>query len=317
MDFFKPKVVPGWVLTLAGLTGSGKTHAANFISNPGETFFIDSHGTFSTIETLTLLGQQKVWRATEWTDLINATKEFLKVNKGKKATLVLDSGSELVEMAGNFVKARDNLKGIMNYAWGDVWAVIMGWLKMVVEAGHDLILTLQLKRIYEEFMDDKAQKVSIWTGEYEPKQWKDLPYQCTCQIQFEHGLTYPGQKAPILRNRVFTRLIKSRYAQTKETKPFIVGAITKANIAPQLLPYSGTFQECCWEMLLAHESDAEFCKEIRKVAGTVPPGWQPAPQQAPQGPAKAESQPAPRESALDAKEVPKKAPGKAKADEWG
>lgn len=319
MDFFKPKVQPGWLITLAGLTGAGKTHVSNFFSgSPSFTFFIDSHGTFSTIETLTLLGQQQVWRATEWTDLMVATKDFIRINKGRKATLVLDTGSELVTMAQNYIMIRDNKKGIINYGWGEVWKEIMAFLKMVTEAGHDLVLTLQLKRVYDEFMDEKSQKVAIWTGDYEAKQWKDLPYQCTCQIQLEHGITAPGKKEVILRNRVFTRLIKSRYSPVQTTKPFIVGPITRANIAPQLLPYSGTWQDCCWELMQAQATDKEFCRELGKLAGSIPEKWQPP---AAQGPSLEETPAGPGKDAAPTKEVPRKAIPKAKTEtkdeEWG
>lgn len=316
VEFFKPKVQPGWVVTIAGLTGSGKTHASNFFDDPAKTFFIDTHGTFSTIETLTILGQSKVWRATEWTDLMAAAKEFIRINKGIKATLVLDTASELVTQAQNYIKMRDNKKGIVNYDWGQVWKEIMAFLKLIVEAGHDLILTLQLKRQYDEAMDDRGQKVSIWNGSFEAKQWKDLPYQCTCQIQLEHGLTMPGQKSAILTNRVFTRLVKSRYAPVQFTKPFIVGAITRENIAPQLLPYSGSFQDCCWEMLAQPGVDQEFIKQIKKVAGSPPEGWR-APDQAPEQ----QAEEMPKAKQEKGKKLPKEEAIKAikeeADDEWG
>lgn len=278
-DFF-PGIDLGQLVTIGGLTGMGKTYWANYWNDPDLTFFIDTHGTFSTIETLHRLGQNKVWRATEWGLVLEYTKRFLKFMKksGKKGTLVLDSGSEMVTMAQNYVMARDGLKGVMNEKWGRVWKVIMEFLGMVVEAGHDLILTLQLKRTYDEKLDANDNRVLIWNGEWEAKQWKDLPYQVTISIQLESGIYIADRKKEFLPEYGFAKLVKSRYVRKSKTKPYIVGPVSKASVMPQVqTEYNGNYRDIVYEsyLLTKENGDDAFAGALSSIYGLPPKGYDP------------------------------------------
>jgi len=255
---------------IRGLSKVGKTHNANLFNGPEKTFVMDTHPANSTLQTCTKLGNIKVRRVASIDEIETFTSEVLSEKPERPCSLVLDSASSLVEFAQSKYKAKHG-KMPFEYTWGEVFDYIREWLRRVNEANVDLILTVKMKRSYSE--NEKGE--SVWNGGWEPQEWKDLDYEVDFSVNLEQGLKI--KESVYFPYIVFARVATkegqswSRFNSPTQTKPFIVGALTRENVMKQILePYEGTTKDILREYYSSLRSspspiDKRFCRDIKKL----------------------------------------------------
>jgi hypothetical protein len=226
IPFYKFPKVKGKLVTFAGLTGTGKSFAANFWSgSPETTYFIDTEPVHTTIETLEGMGQEKVWKAFCWDDIKKLTSEFLRIRKDQQSTLVIDSGSVLVQWIKDKLSHEKGDKAITPWEHEDVWDEIRGLLKDVIyKNGHNLVITLLLRPNYSPEKRDtegKLQKYGQRDGTYSPYEWKDLAFHCHYAFQLERGVYLPKSSKVLFPDKIFCRVRKTRFAN-EGFKKFLV-----------------------------------------------------------------------------------------------
>lgn len=267
MDFDSMPKEEGLCIAIRGHSKFGKTHMSNMIDGPENTVVADTHATNSTIETLRKIGNSKFRRVGDWSALLRMTDEFIR-DYDPPAAFVLDSGSDLVDMAQNFYKENFGVQAY-KFAWAEVWGYIRSWMADLTTRGYDLILTSHMKRVYIASGEDDS---GSWNGEWEPKEWKDLDYQLSVGIWLERGIEIGGKT--YFDYRIFpkvstaTGLIMGRWTRLGETKQYITGVFTRDNILEQIkTPWYGTIRDILNEYWLQLKdsdlpSDKKFVRDI-------------------------------------------------------
>lgn len=263
MDFDELPEEEGLTIAIRGHSKFGKTHMANMIDGPELTVVADTHATNSTVETLRKLGNHKFRRISDWTELLRFTDDFITEYK-PPAAFVLDSGSDLVDMAQNYYKKNSGVQAF-KFAWAEVWGYIRDWMSELTTRGYDLILTSRMKRVYIASGDDDS---GAWNGEWEPKEWKDLDYQLSIGIWLDRGMEIGGRV--YFDYRIFPKvstangLVMGRWTRLGETKQYITGVFTRENILEQVkTPWYGTIRDILNEYWLQlRESELPIDKKF-------------------------------------------------------
>jgi hypothetical protein len=270
MDFDEMPQEEGLCVAIRGHSKHGKTHMANLVAGVERTVVADTHAANSTIETLRKIGQHKFRRVRDFDGLIRMTDDFIR-DYDPPMAFVLDSGSDLVDMAQNKYKDTTGVQAF-TFAWAEVWGYIRDWMNSITRAGYDLVLTSMMKRTYEQVAGSDGQTSGQWTGGWEPKEWKDLDYQLSVGIWLERGIRYDGKL--LFDYRIFPAvktkdgLVMSRWARLGECKPYIVGPFIRESIKEQIQrPWHGTLRDILneyWLQLRQSElkSDIKFVKDI-------------------------------------------------------
>ena len=230
----------GLCIAIRGHSKFGKTHMANMVAGVDNSVIADTHATNSTIETLRKIGQTKFRKVGEWGELLKMTDDFIREYNPPMA-FIFDSGSDMVDMAQLFYKEKYG-KQAGSFQWAEVWGYIRNWMNTITSRGFDLILTSSMKRVYTSSDDDSF---GSWTGEWEPKEWKDLDYQLSVGIWLERGMRLHGKVwfdyriFPAVKTK--DGLTMSRWARLGECKQYITGPFTRESIKEQVrLPWYGT-----------------------------------------------------------------------------
>jgi hypothetical protein len=271
MDFDELPKEEGLCLAIRGHSKHGKTHMANMVCGVERTVVADTHATNSTIETLRKIGQVKFRRVADWSALLRMTDDFVREYE-PPAAFILDSGSDMVDMAQNWFKEKTG-KQPFQFAWSEVWGYIRNWMNSLTRPGYDLILTSRMKRVYSESTEGGGG--GTWTGDWEPAEWKDLDYQLSAGIYLQRGMTIGGRL--YFDYRIFPavmtkdNLVMSRWARLGECKPYIVGPFNRDNILRQIqTPWFGSMRDILNEYwLLLKDSplpvEKKFVADIEMV----------------------------------------------------
>lgn len=210
-------------LVIRGQSGFGKTFLSNVINGKDRTYFADTHATNSTVETLQLIGNKNFKKTPTWDDVVVFTNSIIK-HKDPPGTIVLDTGSYMNNMGMMKYKA-DHGTQPYKYTWQHVWKYFRDWMASVINAGFDLVITVQMTQ-------KRDGEGTIIEGSWKPHEWKSLLYETTATIELVKGLEI-GEKI-YLEDYKFIKIIKTRFMDVGHMKPYIVGEPTKENILSQL-----------------------------------------------------------------------------------
>ena len=221
----------------------------------------------TTIETLDKLGQRKVWKAESWSTLNEVIDKFINFMKaiGKRGTLVLDSGSVVKPW---WVDMKEKAKGDKSLAPFEHEPFKMEFRnilkKIVVENGHNCIMTLYLKANYTPNLVEGNKIVSYGAkdGTYSPQEWEELLYHCNIAMQLERGFVDNGKR--YFEYKVFNKIRKTRGLH-EEYKPYLVPPFTIDNVLRQLsAPYYNPVSHILAEIYKITD-DPRLKKDLNKM----------------------------------------------------
>lgn len=267
-NFFHPPVQRGKLVTITGEAGVGKTHMSNFFFNPDTTCFIDTEPINTTIETLDKLNQMKVWKATDLFTLNSAVDSFLTLmkNAGLIGTLVVDSGSVVKAWITDDLERQKGRK-LAPFEHEPVKFAMRDWIKkIVVDGGHNLIMTQYLKANYTPNVVENNRITQYGTkdGTFGPVEWEEMPYHASFAFQLERGIFDPATNKRLLDYKVFVRVRKTR-SINENFKPYIIPPLTHESCLRQLsTPYMGGIPHVMAELYRVTD-DTKLKRDLEKM----------------------------------------------------
>jgi hypothetical protein len=109
---------------------------------------------------------------------IDKMLEDIATNNIARATFIIDSGSDIKDMAETLVCRELEIQQIYPPVnWGKVWAYCDLIIEKIVNKGHNLVIT---SRVKDEYNGDNK------TGRQLPDFYKKIPYKATYCLQYKN-----------------------------------------------------------------------------------------------------------------------------------
>jgi hypothetical protein len=238
------------VVEVFGPEGVGKTHFACTFPNP---VVLDTEGRSHIV--MRKFGLDRLKRVRSWGDL-RAAVEIIIANVKPPATIVVDSASDLQDMAAEAWLHETGQAAVWpRVNWGQVRAKIDTFIDFSREKGYNVVLTERVKRVFSE-------KAQSYTGEMEPDRYYKTPYRVDVELELQHGLVLEGRE---ITKRPVAKVRKAPWQHVSMIKPYLIELTYEAMRRDLFSPWRGSVDDLAAEAARLETAEAVF-EQVREGA---------------------------------------------------